>query len=168
MKKLIFALLLLTAVNLPAQVIKPSSCDYRFETSQVGNLSITNWYFDLFYGTMTTGIPPGTYFRQISETGVWRDSGAEPIVVVDIPGAFATFTEGIDILPTPPPIHFFRLRRSQDTSPQPAVASQMDIVMKDQPTSRGGFLWLQKQKKLKKAVTINIPPHGRLVYHPKK
>lgn len=161
MKRLALLFLLIGFPVFAQQVIRPTTADYRYEESVLPNgFYLTNWYIDIHYANLPQG---RIYKRQLSEDGRWRDSGAE-VVVPDVPGATASFTEGIDIRPIPPPIHFFRLVASDTSSPL-KIRRQLNLVMKDQPVMRG--FWSGGKRKFRKEVVIDIPPQGKLRFKPK-
>lgn len=167
MKRLLFALLLLTAVNLQAQqVIRPSTCNHKYEEIQLPSSPdtvVTNWLFDVMYRDLQQG---RTYRRQTSYNGRdWNYEGAV-IVVPEIPGATATFTDGI-VFRLPPGVQFQSLRLTVDpTNSLPAMKRQMELVMADQPIVRTWYG--AKKKKLTKPFSIKIPPNGTLTYAPVK
>lgn len=165
MKRL--ALLFLLILTFPAvsqQVIRPTTCDYRYHEDTLPgrpDVTFTNWIFDIHYANLPQG---RTYRRQVSEDGFWRYEGAV-IVVPEIPDATASYTEGIDIRPIPPPIHFFRLVMETNVAP-PVMKRQMELVMAEATPVK---TWYGKnKKKITKPIVIKVPPNGVLTFTPKK
>lgn len=159
--KLALLFLLVAAPVFAQTVIRPSSCDYRYyEDALPGSpdQTFTNWLFDIMYRDLPQG---RTYRRQVSYNGRdWAFEG-QPIVVPDIPGATATFTDGI-ALRVPPGIQIQFLRLAvEPTTNAPAMKRQMELVMAEQPET--GILFAKK-KRFKKTIIIEVPPHGRLIY----
>lgn len=154
-------LFLFVAVPVFAQtVIRPSSCDYRYyEDALPGSpdQTFTNWLFDIMYRDLPQG---KTYRRQTSYNGRDWISEGQPIVVPDIPGATATFSDGI-ALRVPPGIQIQFLRLAVEPTNAPAMKRQMELVMAEQPET--GILFAKK-KRFKKTIIIEVPPHGRLIY----
>lgn len=166
MKQLILLFLLVTVPAFAQQIIRPSTCNHRYEEIQLSgspDTVVTNWLFDVMYRDLTQG---RTYRRQTSYNGRdWAYEGAV-IVVPEIPGATATFTDGI-VFRLPPGIQFQSLRLTVDpTNAAPAMKRQMELVMADVPTVRTWYG--KKKKKLTKPIVIKVPPNGTLTYMPRK
>lgn len=167
MKRLLFALLLLAAVNLPAQqVIRPSTADHRYFEDQIPgspDQTFTNWFLEVMYRDLQQG---KTYRRQTSYNGRdWTFDG-QPIIVPEIPGATATFVDGINFRP-PPGVRFQSLRLAvEPTNVAPEMKRAMELVMANQTAVRTWYG--AKKKKLTKPFSIKIPPNGVLTYSPVK
>lgn len=166
MKRFVLLFLLVTAPVFAQQIVRPSTCGERYDEFVISvspDQSFTNWLFDVMYRDLPQG---KTYRRQTSYNGRDWASEGDPIIVAEIPGATATFSDGINFRP-PPGVKFQSLRLViESTNAVPAMKQQMELVMADQPVVRTWYG--AKKKKLKKPFTINIPPNGRLTYTPTK
>lgn len=166
MKRFVLLFLLVTAPVFAQQIVRPSTADYRYEEIQLPSSPdtvVTNWFIDFMYRDLPQG---RTYRRQTSYNGRDWVSEGDPIVVADVPGATATFVDGINLRP-PAGIQqlFFRLA-VEPTNAAPAMKRAAELVEANQTEVRTWYG--AKKKKLKKPFTINIPPNGRLTYTPTK
>lgn len=158
--------MLLTAVNLTAQTVRPSTADYRYDEIQLPSSPdtvVTNWFIDFMYRDLPQG---RTYRRQSSYNGRDWEFQGDPIVVAEVPGATASFVDGINLRP-PAGIQqlFFRLT-VEPTNAAPAMKRAMELVTANQTEVRTWYG--AKKKKLTKPFSIKIPPAGVLTYTPVK